>query len=195
MAFAAIAAPLLLSACNREEDAAPAPQRPAGAAYEAAHVVAAINRLPEFSQFMLMLESTGLQRELESAPALTLLAVRDTALAELPTGTVQAMLAPANANVLRGQLRALALPRLLTAGELRTEIDAAGGMLSLQTLGGVPLSFSRDGEMLIVTAPDGSRASMGSAEIGAANGAVYVLDGWLGPAPAPLAPTPQAPAQ
>jgi uncharacterized surface protein with fasciclin (FAS1) repeats len=91
-------------------------------------------------------------------------------------------------------LRGMALPRLLRAGELRTAIDAAGGSLSLPSLAGPPLSFSRAGEQIFVTAPSGARASMGSADIGAGNGAVYVLDAWIGPVPAPL-PAPPEPAQ
>lgn len=183
-----------LAACSGAEEEVAAANRPAGAASEAADVTAALARLPEFSHFTLMLEATGVGGELVHLPAVTLLAVRDTGLAELPARTVPAMMAPAYSATLRGQLRALALPRLLTAGELRTQIDAAGGTLVVPSIGGPSLSFARDGEMLFVTAPDGSRASMGSAEIGAGNGAVYVLDGWLGAAPPPL-PAPALPTE
>ncbi len=181
-----------LTACSDAPEEAVAANRPAGSAAEAADVVAAITRLPEFSQVTLMLEATGVGAELAQAPAVTLLAARDTALAELPSHTVPALLAPAYGTALRDQLRAMALPRLLTAGELRTEIDAAGGTLTIASIGGPSLSFSRDGDMLMVTAPNGARASMGSAEIGAGNGAVYVLDGWIGAVPPPL-PAPPAP--
>ncbi len=183
-----------LAACGEAGDEVAAPARPAGTAAEAEDVVAAIRRLPEFSGMTLMLEASGVGPELAAAPSITLLAVRDTGLAELPPRTVDAMMAPAYAATLSGQLRSLALPRLLTAAELRTEIDAAGGTLVQRSLAGTALSFARDGDLIIVTAPDGSRASMGSLEIGAGNGAVYVLDHWLGGTPSPL-PAPSTPPQ
>lgn len=183
----------VLAGCTDASEETAPPTRPAGSSEEAGDVVAAVRRLPEFAELTLMLEASAVGQELAALPAVTLLAPRDTAFAELPPRTAAAMRAPAYAASLRGQLRALALPRLLTAGELRTAIDAAGGMLLLPSLAGPPLSFTREGELLFVTAPGGARASMGSAEIGAGNGAVYVLDGWLGEVPPPLpAPAPAA---
>lgn len=189
----ALLALVALGACSDAGDEVAQPSRPAGSVSEAADVVAAVRRLPEFAKLTLMLEASGVGEELARLPAVTLLAPRDTAFAELPPGSVQAMMAPGYAATLRGQLRALALPRLLTASEFRTEIDAAGGTLVLASLGSPSLSFARDGDIILVTAPDGSRASLGSLEIGAGNGAVYVLDHWPGPVPAPLPQTLPAP--
>jgi uncharacterized surface protein with fasciclin (FAS1) repeats len=177
---------LLFGACTAEDNADPPQQRPAGAAMEAGDAVAAIRRLPEFSVLTTALESTGVAAELAEAPTVTLLATRDTGFAELPPRTVPALLQPAYEPSLRAALRSMALPRLLRADELRAAIDAAGGSLNLPSLGGSTLVFSRDGDQLYVTAPNGARASMGNADIGAGNGAIYVLDGWLGPVPPPL---------
>jgi uncharacterized surface protein with fasciclin (FAS1) repeats len=184
-----------LSACDSSEEAAAPVNRPAGTAAEAADVTAAITRLPEFSQATLMLEATGVGPELARLPSVTLLVPRDTALAELPPRTVPAMMLPGYTAALRDQLRAMALPQLLTAGELRTQIDESGGTLVLPSIGGASLSFTRVDDMLFVTAGNGARASMGSAEIGAGNGAVYVLDGWLGAVPPPLPAPPENTAQ
>lgn len=184
--FLALLAVGTLASCGLDQAEVDEPVRPAGTALEASDVTVAVRRLPEFSQLTLMLESTGVGTELARMPSATLLAPRDTALAELPPRTVPAMMVPAYAATLRASLRGLALPRLLNAPELRTAIDAAGGTLSMPSVAGPPLTFTRSGEMLFVTASTGARASMGSADIGAGNGAVYVLDAWIGPVPVPL---------
>ncbi len=132
------------------------------------------------------LESSGVGAELEGLRAVTLLAPRDTAFAELTVARANALLAPPNADMLRGALRGLAIPTMLRAGELRTQIDAAGGTLQLRAIDGSTLSFSHEGEMLMVSNGAGARATMGSLELSAGNGVVYVLDAWIGPVPAPL---------
>jgi uncharacterized surface protein with fasciclin (FAS1) repeats len=189
--------PLLLAialpACSGEQEATAEQRRPAGSALEAADVVAAVRRLPEFATLTTALEATGVGAELARGETVTLLATRDTGFAELPPRTVPAMMAPAYTPTLRTALRQLALPRLLRAGELRTAIDAAGGSLSLPTLAGPPVIFTRQGEQIFVTFPGGARASMGTQDIGAGNGAVYVLDAWIGPVPPPLPEEPRAP--
>ncbi len=131
-----------------------------------------------------VIAATGMGEELARLPAATLLAPRDTAFAQLGADARAAMLAPGNRPALTAALRGLVVPRMLRADELRTQIDLAGGSLALATLAGPPVTFTRDGDMLIVTTATGARATMGTQEITTRRAVIYVLDRWLAPLPA-----------
>lgn len=168
------------------DDGGAAAARLPGTVIEAAEVNAAIHRLPEFARLATALDQTGVGAEIAAMPAVTLLAPRDSAFAQLEAGARGALFAPANQGTLRAALRALIVPRRLRAAELRQQIDDAGGTLSLPTLAGPPLSLTRQGEWLVMTTPGGATATLGAQEIAAGNGAVYVLDRWPGPVPVAL---------
>ena len=110
---------------------------------------------------------------------MTLLAPRDTALARLGAqGKAALMAEPA-----RGRLARIVdlhiIARAIRAEELRLLIRDGGGSTVIASRAG-PLTFTADGATLIVTAPDGSRATLGTAETSASGSTVYVLDRVLG---------------
>lgn len=179
-----LAVPLavLLGACAPEEGAGEADA--AGqrrAAVEPASAGEAIARLTEFSLLRQAIELTGRGQYLGRGTTVTLLAPRDTAFAQLGAGGKAALMAePA-----RGRLARIVdlhiVPRAVRAEELRQLIRDGGGSAVIASRAG-PLTFADDGTMLSVTAPDGSRATIGTAETSASGSTVYVLDRVLGTA-------------
>ncbi len=174
---------LLLAACAPEATTAPADAPVPGSSWrEPATVVAAIARLPEFSTIRRALTETARIDNLRMRSPVTLLAPRDTAFARLSPEARAAVLAPQNREALARTIDLHIIPRALRADELKQMIATGGGSVQIASRGG-PLTFTAIGDLLIVTAPNGARASMGAQEITTGNGSVYVLDRWLGAPP------------
>lgn len=177
---APLALALLLVACSAEEGAgdgeAAGERRPA---VEPASAADAISRLPEFATLRQAVALTGRGPMLGRDATVTLLAPRDTAFARLGTEARAALLAePA-----RGRLARIVdlhiIPRPLRAEELQQLIRDGGGSTQITSRAG-PLTFTVEGATMVVTAPDGSRATMGMAETSASGSTHYVLDRVLG---------------
>ncbi|MEQ1687088.1 MAG: fasciclin domain-containing protein [Sphingopyxis sp.] len=148
---------------------------------EPATIAAALSGLPEFSRLRAMMSRGGLAASLANREAtITLLAPRDSAFAQLPNETRAALVAAPPA-ALQSMLRALMIPRIIHAEELRTRIIDGGGSLTITSTAGTPLNFRLTGEQFIVTGPSGASANMGSANLATGNGAVYIIDHWIGP--------------
>ncbi len=174
---------LLCAACTAEptaDQSAAAARRLASA--EPPTVTAALERLDEFATLRRALTVTGRDRLLRTTTPVTLLAPRDTAMVQLGPERRAALFAEANRPTLARALDGLIVPRAFRADELRQLIADGGGSTILTTRAG-PLTITRDGDLLIVTAPSGTRATMGSAEIATGNGMIYVLDRWLAATP------------
>ncbi len=173
---------LVLTACTPEPTAAPldTPNRPA-AASEPATVLAAIARLPEFTAMRRALTETGRAAALNTRAPVTLLAARDTAFARLAPETRAAVFAPENRQLLGRTIDLHILSPAVRAEELRQMIVDGGGTARLASRGGT-LTFSSIGDQILVTAPNGAIATMGTQDIATGNGSVYVLDRWLGTA-------------
>lgn len=170
---------LLLSACS-DDDAVSASQRQAQAmrSVEPPTVALALARLPEFSQFRAMLRRAGVAPLLaDPVQRVTVLAPRDTAFARMAPEARAPLISGTTAQTLRG----FVVPRLLSADELRTRIIAGGGSYATQSLAGTTLTFSMAGDQLLVASATGGRGTIGTAGIVTGNGAIYVLDRWIGP--------------
>ncbi len=171
---------LALAGCAMPgDDTTNAPTRPQESV-ERKSIMRSLARLPEFGHIIRGLRDGGLAPTLDHPGSYTLLAPRDAAFAELPPATREALFAPATAPQFAASLRGFVIPRSLHAEELHTLITEGGGSASLTTLAGTTLRFSASGSMLIVTAPNGASATMGTQDISSGNGAIYVLDHWIG---------------
>ena len=77
-------------------------------------------------------------------------------------------------------LRAHIVPGALTRQDIQTAIAAdADGRVEMRTMADDLLTFSRDGDVLIVTAADGARATLMGREGLASNGVIQPVDGLL----------------
>lgn len=147
---------------------------------EPATIASALAHLPEFSKMGRLLQRTGLAATLNNPRStVTLLAPRDSAFAQLPAETRAAIMA-VPAPQLVPKLRAMMLPRIIHAEELRTRIIDGGGQLTMISMAGTPINFRINGSQFIMSNAHGS-ASMGSADLATGNGAIYILDHWIGP--------------
>lgn len=154
---------------------------------EPASLAAAMRRLPEFSTSRTLLDRAGLMPMLGNPTShLTLLVPRDSAFAQWDAAARAAILAQDGATTAR-QMRAWMLPTTIRAEELRTRILAGGGSFTATSMAGTPLNFSIDNGIFMVTTTGGN-ASMGSAELATANGAIYILDRFPATPPANIAP-------
>lgn len=124
------------------------------------------------------LTNAGLVGVLEGKGPYTLFAPADaafTAAAGATDFTNEAMRAQSAA-----LLRAHILPGALTRADIAKALDGAGdGGVKMRTMADTLLTFSRDGETIVVTAADGARARLSGEENLARNGVLQPVDALL----------------
>ncbi len=69
---------------------------------------------------------------------------------------------------------------MVTAADLGRAVDRGKGKAELATVGGSNLTFSRDGDAILVTDSSGGRARITGADKLQSNGVVHSIDGVLG---------------
>jgi uncharacterized surface protein with fasciclin (FAS1) repeats len=133
-----------------------------------------------------VITNAGLSAVLEGKGPYTVFAPTDaafTAAANDSDFTSEALRAEAAA-----LLRAHIVPGALTRSDITAAIERAGGEgVEMRTMADTLLTFTRDGEALVVTTPDGARARLGGEEQLASNGVLQPVDGLLVKAAAPAA--------
>jgi uncharacterized surface protein with fasciclin (FAS1) repeats len=122
-------------------------------------------------------KAAGLVDTLEGAGPFTVFAPTNEAFAALPKGTVETLLKPEN----KGQLTAILTYHVvaghLTAADLASQIDAAGGKLMLKTVQGEDLTFERMGKSgITVTDSKGDVARITIADVLQSNGVIQVIN-------------------
>jgi len=132
------------------------------------------------------LTNAGLTDVLEGKGPYTLFAPADaafTAAAGAADFTDEAMRAQGAA-----LLRAHIVPGALTRADIIKALDGAGaGGVEMRTMADTLLTFSRDGDTLVVTSADGARARLSGEETVASNGVLHPVDGLLVKPAAPAA--------
>ena len=91
-------------------------------------------------------KAAGLVDTLESPGPFTVFAPTNEAFAALPKGTVETLLKPENKDKLTAILTYHVVPGHMTAADIASQIDAAGGKLMLKTVQGEDLTFERMGK-------------------------------------------------
>ena len=76
-------------------------------------------------------------------------------------------------------LREHIVPGFLTREDIAGAIDGAGGSGEMQTMGSNTLTFTKDGDTLVVASSDGTQARVSGTAISGANGTVFPVDGVL----------------
>lgn len=123
-------------------------------------------------------KAAGLTETLSGAQPYTLFAPTEAAFAKLPGGA-GALLAPEAKGQLVALLTGHIVPGAVTAADLGSAIDRGKGKAELATVGGSILSFSRDGEAILVTDAAGGAARLGRTDRLQSNGVVHDVDGVL----------------
>jgi uncharacterized surface protein with fasciclin (FAS1) repeats len=184
---ALVAAALLLAACQPEaggnasgsgsNGAAPT----AGAKAETAktNLMQALAASGEHKTLAAAVESAGLTGTLAGAQPYTLFAPTEAAFAKLPAGAADGLLSAEARGRTLTLLTGHIVPGLVTASDLGKAIERGKGKAQLATMGGANLSFSREGDSIVVTDPSGGRALVTGAERLASNGVVHSVDGVL----------------
>ena len=76
-------------------------------------------------------------------------------------------------------LRAHIVPGTITRQDIEAGLNASSGPVTVRTMGETVLTFTRDGDGILVTSDRGGRARLAGAEQLASNGAVQPVDGLL----------------
>ncbi len=127
-----------------------------------------------FSTLLAAAEAAGLVDALKSEGPLTVFAPTDAAFAALPEGTVETLLQPENKEALAGVLKL----HVIAGAKIKSK-DLAGQQITASTLNGDLGVDGTDG--VVLTAP-GSTATVVTADVGASNGVIHVIDTVLLPA-------------
>jgi uncharacterized surface protein with fasciclin (FAS1) repeats len=180
--FAVVA--LLAAGCggddgNRSESNGSVPKAAAAGEQPKTNLQQALSGSTEHKTLVNAVNSAGLSETLSGAQPYTLFAPTESAFGKLPPGTANGLLAPEAKGQLVALLTGHIVPGMVTSADLGRAIERGKGKAELATMGGGKLSFSRDGDSIVVTDSAGGRALVTGAEKLASNGVVHSVDGVL----------------
>lgn len=138
-----------------------------------------VTRAPGLAVVSAGLKWTGLANVFDGAAPYTLLAPDDDAFGALGRAGAE-LQQPENAAAMADILRDHILPGYVTVADIETALKASSGeAVRMKTMGDTEVSFSREGETIVVTAPDGARAKIDGSALTASNGVVIPVDAVL----------------
>ena len=180
--FAVVA--LLAAGCqgddgNKAVSNGSAPEAAAKGEQPKTHLLQAIGGSADHKTLANAVKAAGLTETLSGAQPYTLFAPTEAAFGKLPAGAANGLLAPEAKGQLVALLTGHIVPGMVTAEDLGRAIERGKGKAELATVGGSNLSFSRDGDSIVVTDAAGGRALVTGAERLASNGVVHSVDGVL----------------
>jgi uncharacterized surface protein with fasciclin (FAS1) repeats len=126
-------------------------------------------------------KAAGLVDTLEGPGPFTVFAPTNEAFDKLPPGTVAGLLKPENKAALIKVLTYHVVPGKLTEARLRSAIKAGGGMATLTTVEGEPLTVSLYDNRLTLTDTKGGTSTVTIGNVIQSNGLIDVVDGVLTP--------------
>lgn len=169
----ALAAPalLLVSACGSDEAA----DQASGQVAEDETVSDLLGQDDTLSGVAGLVTSTGMSEVLAAAPNYTLLAPTNDALSALNGGGDEGDTA-AKAALLRGHL----LPGYVTLDDIKAAIAASeAGSVTMQTMAQTPVTFTSEGDAVMVASGDGATATITGAGLRGGNGVILPVKGVL----------------
>ncbi|MDQ0515619.1 fasciclin domain-containing protein [Kaistia geumhonensis] len=126
-------------------------------------------------------KAAGLVETLSGAGPFTVFAPTNEAFAKLPAGTVDTLLMPANKDQLVAVLTYHVIPGKLAAADVVAAIKKGGGKAEVKTVNGAVLTFTQEGNDVIVTDTSGNKAKVTIADVNQSNGVIHVIDAVLVP--------------
>lgn len=172
LALFASAALLPLAACSDGEEAVIE-----GEATEFSNdtVAALVSNAEGLSQVEELMEAAGMTEVFDNAAEYTIFAPTDDALAQLGEEFEGADATPALVAILREHI----VPGYLTTPDIAAAIESTGGPVEMATMGSGTLTFSLDGETVMVTAGGGGNSAAVMGGMLGANGVVIPIDSVL----------------
>ena len=126
-------------------------------------------------------KAAGLEHTLEGPGPFTVFAPTNEAFEKLPPGTVAGLLRPENKAALVKVLTYHVVAGKLTEARLRSAIKAGGGIATLTTLAGEPLTASLYDDKIVLTDAQGGTANIVVGNVIQSNGLIDVIDAGLMP--------------
>jgi uncharacterized surface protein with fasciclin (FAS1) repeats len=123
----------------------------------------------------------GLVDTLEGAGPFTVFAPTNAAFDKLPAGTVDTLLKPENKDQLVKILTYHVVAGKVRASDLIKLIKKGGGKAELKTVAGDTLTATLQGNKVMLTDEKGGMATVTTADLGASNGVIHVIDSVLLP--------------
>lgn len=133
------------------------------------------------SRFAAAVKAAGLDATLKGAGPYTVLAPGDEAFAKLPADRLQALNRPEGKDELVRLLTNHVLPGTILAADINGAIERGNGKALLATMAGGTLTATRQGQAILLTAEDGTRALVAGPERVFGNGVVHPVDTVLAP--------------
>lgn len=141
-----------------------------------------LGRSAEHTTLVAAIRAAGLDTTLRGEGPFTVFAPTDAAFAMLPAGTLDTLLDPADRQRLASILAYHVVPGSLDSATLAKQVEAGGGTLALDSMGGglLELGLDRNGA-LTVTDAQGNTAQATVEDARQRNGIVHVVDAVLLP--------------
>ena len=177
--FTALAAGSLavLGACSQEAD--DASDTAAGSTEPSNDTLAvALGDAEGMETVSAALGDAGLAQVFDGAGSYTILAPSDAAFEKLGD-TGKALLEPDQRAAMAAVLRDHIVVGYLEPSDIETAIEAKGGAVEARTMAGHVVTFSKEGDGIMVTSEDGSRAMLSGDAVRASNGVALPVDGVL----------------
>lgn len=180
----AIAGLALLPACSNDADTV---EEDGTTKEEATRTLAAsLGDLPDMASLNGAISEAELGSIFDGPGSYTLLAPNDAAFNALGEEG-KTLMSEEQRPVLIGLLREHILPGHLTPENIAQALDDKGGDVTMTTLGGGEVTFSKDGDTISVSNGMGSTAKLATSATAATNGVIIPVDTVLVPAEAPEA--------
>lgn len=122
-----------------------------------------------------ILGDTGLQGVFDGNAPYTVFAPTNDAFAELEMPLEGEEAQAARVAILREHI----VPGFMTREDIAGAIDGAGGSVEMQTMGSNTLTFTEEGDTIVIASSDGMQARVSGTGMSGANGTVFPVDGVL----------------
>jgi uncharacterized surface protein with fasciclin (FAS1) repeats len=121
-------------------------------------------------------KAAGLVDTLQGPGPFTVFAPTNEAFAKLPAGTVDTLLKPENKEMLTKILTYHVVAGRLSASDLRKQIQAGNGEVSLKTVSGGTLVATMQGDHIVLKDEKGDMSTVTISDVNQSNGVIHVVD-------------------
>ncbi|MDT7830335.1 fasciclin domain-containing protein [Pricia sp. S334] len=130
----------------------------------------------DFSTLVAAVKAADLVETLSSDGPFTVFAPTNSAFGALPDGTVETLLKPENKQKLTSILTYHVVSGKVMAADVVKAIKDNNGKYMVDTVQGNKLTFSLDGQNVVLTDAKGGTATVAMADVDASNGVIHAID-------------------